>query len=69
MVVQNIKNKFKLMGSAGSKADLEKLIKARWYWSKVSIGEDGSVSNSKGVVEGFRVVVKNGRWRLEMESI
>ncbi len=58
----------RLVGSAASIEALAALIKARWHWSVVSIGQDGKVSNSKGEVSGLSVVKARGRYRLEMRG-
>lgn len=65
-----MKPKFKLVGSAKSLYDLKALIAKRWHWSdfdfKGRIDGTFEVHNSKGVIEGVRVIPKGGRWRFEM---
>lgn len=67
---------YKLIGSAGSLEDLEKLIKDRWSWSHAifkpteikNIFTVQSNPNHAGFIEGLRVVKKANRYRLETEQ-
>jgi curved DNA-binding protein CbpA len=62
-------DKYKLMGSAASLEDLKKIMKEKLYWSTVLFKEiskgEYEVSNVKGAVDGTRVILKSGRYRLE----
>ncbi len=62
---------WKLIGSASTLEDLRKMMIAKLYWSEVNFKEMNDhyiVGNSKGVVQGIRVIKRNKRFRLEMES-
>jgi hypothetical protein len=56
--------KTKLVGSAGSKEQMLALL-AKYFYSVISMNDDGSVSNSSGVIEGCRWTLKKGRYRFE----
>jgi hypothetical protein len=62
-----------LQGSAASLEALAGLIRARWYWETVHIeptAEPGvfTVASGKGVNARLRVVLKKGRYRLEIRA-
>jgi len=66
-----MKKSFKLVGSDGS---LESLIKgiSKWFFgSQISLQQINSkewdVYNSKGLIEGVRVISKGKRYRFEIE--
>lgn len=56
-----------LIGSAGSKEDLEKMINEYFYSTNYRIAEDGKIYNIKNqkFLDRHRVVQKRGRWRFE----
>lgn len=56
-----------LIGSAGSKEDLEKMINEYYYSTNYRITDDGKIYNIKTqkLLEGVRVIQKRGRWRFE----
>lgn len=62
------KLKTRLMGSAGSKDALEKLINKHFYSSDIVIIDDSKIYNKKSNknFDDFIVVHKGGRWRLEI---
>ena len=55
--------KYKLIGSAPTKERLLLLI-CNYFYSDCKF-VDNKVHNSKGEIEGYRVVEKDGRFRLE----
>lgn len=58
-----------LIGSHGQLPELLKAISERFYYSPVSVameGKEGVLSNSKGVLEGVRIVKKGKRYRFEL---
>jgi hypothetical protein len=58
-----------LIGSHGQLPELLKAISERFYYSPVSVamhGKEGVLSNSKGILEGVRIVKKGKRYRFEM---
>lgn len=57
--------KTKLIGSAGSLEALTKLT-SEYFYTIITLNEDGSVSNSKGPIQGLRWIKKGARFRLEM---
>lgn len=56
-----------LIGSAGSKEDLEKMINECFYSTNFHITDDGKIYNIKKqkFLDGYRVIQKRGRWRFE----
>lgn len=63
---------WKLMGSAASINDLISLMHSKLGWNVLGLNETSektyNVINSKGAIEGVRVLVKGKRYRLEMEQ-
>lgn len=59
----------KLICSAGTKEDLEKMINQYYYSSNYQIMEDNSVYNKKTdkTLDNVKVVQKCGRWRFEIK--
>lgn len=60
---------WKLIGSHASLPELLKAISERFYFAPVSVEmqeKEGILSNSKGVLEGVRIVKKGKRYRFEM---
>lgn len=57
-----------LIGSAGSKEDLERMINDHFYSNNYKITDDGKIYNKSRdiVLDGFKVVQKRGRWRFEL---
>lgn len=57
----------KLIGSAGSKEDLKKMINEYYYSTNFRITDDGKIYNIKNqeFLDGVRVIQKRGRWRFE----
>jgi len=64
--------KTKLLGSASSLEQLKDGIQKFFYSSNIVLNgndKDGyTISNSKGVIEGVKVVLKGKRYRFEMEG-
>ena len=62
------KEKFELLGSAGSKEDLEKLINKFYYSTNWIITEDNRVYNKlkEKFNDNVRVIIKKNRWRFEL---
>lgn len=54
----------KLIGSAGSLESLLKLTKEYFFSQSIEFNQDGSISNSKGVIQGVVWELKRGRYRL-----
>lgn len=57
--------KYKLIGSAISFDDLYKLVKQKFYWSDFHVNDDGTCGNGVDTIDGLRVTIIKGRWRLE----
>ena len=57
--------KTKLIGSAGSLEALTKLTSEYFCGSTIVLNLNGSVSNSKGPIQGLRWIKKGARFRLE----
>jgi hypothetical protein len=62
----------KLIGSSISLDELKILLETKWYWRQVSFQQETEdiwqVYNSKGLVDGLRVIQKKNRFRLEMKG-
>jgi hypothetical protein len=58
---------YKLLASAPTEQAILESIKRFYCGSNVSI-QGEQISNSKGILEGVRVVKKKGRYRFEMVS-
>lgn len=57
-----------LIGSHASLPELLKAISERHYYSPVSVtmhNREGVLSNSKGILDGVRIVKKGKRYRFE----
>ena len=66
-----MKKTWKLIGSDASLPELLKAISERFYYTPVACtihNGEGVLSNSKGVLEGVRIVKKGKRYRFEMEQ-
>lgn len=64
-----MKQTWTLIGSHASLPELLKAISERFYYSPVSVamqGKEGILSNSKGILDGVRIVKKGKRYRFEM---
>lgn len=59
-----MKTQYKLIGSSSTLDDLLKGAIKYWHGSNIRF-EGEQVFNSKGLIEGFRVVKKGNRYRLE----
>lgn len=58
-----------LLGSDSSLPELLKAISERFYYSPVSVtmhNREGVISNSKGTLDGVRIVKKGKRYRFEL---
>jgi hypothetical protein len=70
IITQIIKEASKLIGSAGSITEIQKLITKWLMGTEVKLDKSGdstwTVSNSKGPIDGLLVKLKGGRYRLEM---
>lgn len=58
-----------LIGSHGQLPELLKAISERHYFTPISVtmqGKEGVLSNSKGILEGVRIVKKGKRYRFEL---
>jgi hypothetical protein len=62
----------KLIATSPSKERMEKLIQNFWHASRVELTEivpgEFAVSNARGIVPGFKVVVKKDRYRFEFHG-
>ena len=57
--------KSKLLASSGSLEGINECIN-RYFYSNIFIDiENGTVSNSRGIIAGFRVIIKKNRYRFE----
>lgn len=57
-----------LIGSAGSREDLEQMINEKFYTTNIIITDDMRVYNKKldRYLDGYRIVQKRNRWRWEL---
>ncbi len=57
----------KCVMSAGSKEDLTEMVNQYFYSKNYIITDDGKIFNTakEKAINGFRVVQKRGRWRVE----
>lgn len=60
---------WRLTGSAATLDDIADMMVKRASWSRPILAEDGTVTRSDGkVLEGWRVVRKGSRWRIEHKA-
>ena len=55
----------KLALSAPTREKLETMAQQYYYSPNVRISEKLEISNSKGIIQGCKVILKKGRYRLE----
>lgn len=64
--MSNPNSKPRLIGSATTLSDLAELIRKRWTWSDVEFKSQSDGSYSVNNQPDLRVVLKRGRYRLEV---
>lgn len=68
-IFESLNEANKLLGSASSEEGIINLINKFWYTNSVKLepidNKSWKVHNSKGVVNGFIVKLKSGRYRFE----
>lgn len=64
--MSNPNEKPRLIGSAATLSDLAELIRKRWTWSDVEFKSQPNGTYSVNNQPDLRVVLKRGRYRLEI---